>query len=395
MVTQTLTAVPESAQVDPREFIDQGFVVVRNLIPPDQLDSLRAGFEMQFENQRLLEAARRKPDDPPASWWENSRQRRVWPEKTVDELSAHVIDFLLGTPQEISRHVMRAPRASLFIFNSLNNPVRETGPDPWHRDPTSASVAPLGGLIDDLIENDAPAQVQWNVPLYDDSTLFVIPGSHRRLNTPEEERHLREDPRQPLPGGLPVELKAGDGVVYTNLLLHWGSFYTPRRLRRTFHFGYRSFRGPLWPYFPLRYWSLEFTRYLSPSARSSFEQFAAWHAAELEDVATMLRAIVDKDASTFEAGLSKLHPGEPGRMVAVTLLDRMVQRLGAYADPSGAAGGDEVLAQLQDVARRFTQDEHRTLLERFATIHARQRDGATWLDTMPKDFGIAEFIASW
>ena len=36
-----------------------------------------------------------------------------------------------------------------------------------------------------------------------------------------------------------------------------------------------------------------------------------------------------------------------------------------------------------------------TLLERFATVHDRQRDGATYLDTMPVDFGVAEFIASW
>ena len=406
MVTQTRTGVPASARIDPGEFVENGYTIVRNIIPPDQLDALRAGFEMQFEKQRLIETARRKPDDRPANWWENSRQRRVLPEKTVDEQSAHVIDFLLGAPQEISSQVMRAPHVSLFIFNSLNNPVRETGPDPWHRDPNSAHVAPLEGLINDLVENGAAAQVQWNVPLYDDPTLWVVPGSHRRLNTPEEDRQLREDPRQALPGGTPVELRAGDGVVYTNLLLHWGSFYTPRLLRRTFHFGYRSFGGPMWPYFPLRYWGLEFTQHLSPSARSSFEQFAAWHAAELEDVAATLRAAVERDTAAFEAGLSKLHAGEQGRVVVVTLLDRMVQRLGAYADPSfasrpaaeqaNAVGGDGVhLAQFQDIARRFTPAELGTLLERFATVHDRQRVGATYLDTMPVDFGVAEFMASW
>jgi len=374
--------------IDPAKLFENGFVIVRSIIPVDQLDSLRAGFEMQFEQQRQIEAAKRKPEDPPASWWENSRQRRVLPEQTVDELSANVVDFLLGAPQEISRQVMRVPRVSLFIFNSLNNPVRETGPDPWHRDPTSASVAPLEGLIDDLVDNRALAQVQWNVPLYDDPTLWVIPGSHRRLNTPDEDRQLREDPRQPLPGGIPVELKAGDGVVYTNMLLHWGSFYTPRRLRRTFHFGYRSFGGPMWPYFPLRYWGLEFTQRLSASARSTFEQFAAWHAAELEDVAATLRGVIDKNSVAFEAGLKKLHPAEPGRMVAVTLLDRLVHRLGADADPKD-------LGQLRDVARHFTPAELGTLLERFATVHERQRDGATYLDTMPLNFGVPEFIASW
>ncbi|HEY3115810.1 MAG TPA: hypothetical protein VGK54_03635 [Chloroflexota bacterium] len=130
MVTQARTGVPASARIDPEQFVEDGYVIVRNIIPPDQLDSLRAGFEMQFEKQRQIEAARRKLGDPPANWWENSRQRRVFPEETVDKLSAYVVDFLLGAPQEISRQVMRAPRASLFIFNSLNNPVRETGADP-------------------------------------------------------------------------------------------------------------------------------------------------------------------------------------------------------------------------------------------------------------------------
>jgi hypothetical protein len=255
-------------------------------------------------------------------------------------------------------------------------------------------VAPLQGLVEDLVRNQAPAQVQWNIPLYDDPTLWVIPGSHRRLNTPEEDRQLNEDPRQMLEGGMAVELEAGDGVIYTNLLLHWGSFYTPRRLRRTFHFGYRSFGGPMWPYFPLRYWSLEFTQHLSPSARSSFEQFAAWHAAETEDVAATLRAVVDGSGAAFEAGLAKLHPSEHGRMVAVMLLDRIVQRLGTSADPSFV--GDEVqAAQLREVGCHFSAAELETLRQRFATIDERQRNGATYVDTMPEDFDLAEVVASW
>lgn len=73
--------------------------------------------------------------------------------------------------------------------------------------------------------------------------------------------------------------------------------------------------------------------------------------------------------------------------------DDPVQRLGAFAD---AVGGDAVqLAQFRDVARRFTPAELGTLFERFATVHDHQRDGATYLDTMPVNFGIAEFISSW
>ena len=60
------------------------------------------------------------------------------------------------------------------------------------------------------------------------------------LNTETEDRELLADPHKPLTGGIPVELKAGDGVVYVNYLLHWGSNYSTR-IRRTIHGGHSIF----------------------------------------------------------------------------------------------------------------------------------------------------------
>jgi len=77
--------------------------------------------------------------------------------------------------------------------------------------------------------------IQWNVPLYDDSVLWVVPGSHRRPNTQAENKQLLADRTVPLPSSIPVELKAGDGVCYTNTILHWGSDYSTK-LRRTIPF---------------------------------------------------------------------------------------------------------------------------------------------------------------
>ena len=34
--------------------------------------------------------------------------------------------------------------------------------------------------------------------------------------------------REPIPGGMPVELKAGDGIVYIHMMLHWGSNYSAK-----------------------------------------------------------------------------------------------------------------------------------------------------------------------
>ena len=81
---------------------------------------------------------------------------------------------------------------------------------------------------------------------------------------------------------MPVSLKAGDGVVYLNCILHvsecplarksrlwqqrlilavagqWGSNYTSQIKRRTLHFGYRAFGNGFWPQIQTRksrpYW---------------------------------------------------------------------------------------------------------------------------------------------
>ena len=115
---------------------------------------------------------------------------------------------------------------------------------------------------------NAPGYVQWNIPLYDDDVLWVVPGSHRRPNTAAEDRQLAENARAPLPGGVQVRLKAGDGVVYSNLILHWPSDYSTK-LRHTIHLGYRSFGGAPYPYDTHFYWDLDFTKHLSPARASA------------------------------------------------------------------------------------------------------------------------------
>ena len=71
--------------------------------------------------------------------------------------------------------------------------------------------------------------MQWNIALYEDHILYVVPGSHRRLTTEIESSHLQAERGtiSPVPESRCVELGPGDGVVYNNLMLHWGSKYGP------------------------------------------------------------------------------------------------------------------------------------------------------------------------
>ena len=66
---------------------------------------------------------------------------------------------------------------------------------------------PLGGLIEDQLAN-GPAYVQWNIALYEDHILYVVPGSHRRLTTEIESSHLQAERGtiSPVPESRCVEL---------------------------------------------------------------------------------------------------------------------------------------------------------------------------------------------
>jgi hypothetical protein len=99
--------------------------------------------------------------------------------------------------------------------------------------------------------------VQINWPLYDDRTLWVVPGSHARPNTPEEEAAFRGSKHYApidaeMPGAVNVHIRPGQAVLYNNNLIHRG--YNPRFTvpRRSLHLGYHNARlPPTWHFYLL------------------------------------------------------------------------------------------------------------------------------------------------
>jgi len=80
--------------------------------------------------------------------------------------------------------------------------------------------------------------IQWNTALYEDSCLYIVPGSHRR---PRDEAQwalssTSEPPDNPLdmPGSLQVILKPGETVFYNSNILHCAT-YNSRAKRATLH----------------------------------------------------------------------------------------------------------------------------------------------------------------
>lgn len=93
----------------------------------------------------------------------------------------------------------------------LINPLRNGYGLSWHRDDIKATATAEEEEAALKIEHYG---IQWNAALYNDDCLSAVPGSHRRVRTPEErDANLAGGP---MPGGKTVALKAGETVFYNN-----------------------------------------------------------------------------------------------------------------------------------------------------------------------------------
>ena len=409
-------------EIDRKQFMEQGYLVLREIIPPERLEQLRADFETLVDRQRRVWAQERGPDDPPGGAWDTLPQPRLSPYNLlIDEETASTVEvWLQENTLGVSRQLFSEPEAvGMAGMMLMCSPVRDHGPARWHRDVHPIDMAPLSGLQNDLLEN-GPKYLQWNIPLYDDDVLWVVPGSHRRVNTETEDRELLADPRQPLTGGIPVELKAGDGVVYVNYMLHWGSNYSTK-IRRTIHGGHTIF-----PYYP----DMSFSEHLPAEARALFREWDRRSAALQDSTEAALRAVLNGDAAAYDGALEALQPGvgEHGKMLLSIYLCKAALHLQVVKHRGAKTNGasDPLAGITEDYrsrssrphsisinwgpqfADRFTVEEAAGLHTRFATLDGKLKAKEDhfapgfqsspmryYFNEMPADFGLGEFIASW
>lgn len=110
------------------------------------------------------------------------------------------------------------------LFNLLVAPEQRDFELRWHRDDIAETATPEEE--EKLLKKKSPggrqSHAQYNLALCPDSSLIVIPGSHRRVRT-ETERNA--DPfEETLPNQLTVTLQPGDAVFYDSNILHRGVY---------------------------------------------------------------------------------------------------------------------------------------------------------------------------
>ncbi|KAK2735250.1 hypothetical protein FQN55_002250 [Onygenales sp. PD_40] len=116
---------------------------------------------------------------------------------------------------------------TMELLNLLVSPTHTPFSLRWHRDdiPTPPTLSPadeLAALRQKSPPHRPQSHAQYNIPLYADASLVVVPGSHRRARTPVEREAgpYEED----LPGQVVVRLAAGDAVFYDSNIWHRGVY---------------------------------------------------------------------------------------------------------------------------------------------------------------------------
>lgn len=398
------------------QFLEEGYVILRGVIPPRQLDGLRRAYELLVERQKEIWASERGPDDPPGGVWETHAQPRLNLGLLASQIDAQTIGaveiWLHENMQGVSSRLLGVEDAAVTEMMLMCNPVRdhETGGHRgWHRDFYPPHTAPLQAYADDNLEN-GPRYVQWNLPLYDDNVLWVVPGSHARLNTAEENAAMTEDARAPLPGSVQTHLAAGDGVAYILPLLHWGSRYNAK-MRRTIHGGFSEFTT---------HKELPFLEHLSRASQESFRRWNGRSTQKFGQIEAALRAVVDGDGTAYRAALDRLHPGrgENGRLLSTIFLSKSAKRIHHLKSPNfdtlpqqerlwAESIHPTTLQWGRPLANRFTQKEAGKLWARFKFVDdLLQADEDQWapgfqgeetryyFDQVPAELSVEAFVAT-
>lgn len=404
-------------KVNRTQFMEEGYLVVREVIPPEELDALRESYELMVSRQREIWSRERAPNDPPGGVWETSAQPRLLLGRDplaghVDEKTASAIEIWAHeNMQGVSSELLGAADAGVTEMMLMCNPVRDCGPATWHRDHHPIDTAPLLGYIDDIVET-GPRYVQWNLSLYDDSVLWVLPGSHLRVNTEAENEQLLADPKVPLPGAVQTHLNAGDGVVYILPILHWGSNYS-RKMRRTIHGGFSNYT---------HYPTFDYIEYLSPEVQEMFDRWNGRSNQMKVWCEEALRAAIKKDASAYHIALEKLHPdrGEKGKILSTVFLCKAA----CFVAFTHGCELEDIPDELKNRGKgphaitlnwgpsfaedRFTKEEASVLWERFKPLDALLKTEEElylpgfqsgpmryYFNEMPANFGIADFVETW
>jgi hypothetical protein len=215
------------------QFDREGFVLLEGGISEDLLGRLREGLDPILDGQA-------------------SGQARLQTILQPEHYHPSFVEFLnIAALNQLIQELLDVPTPSFSGMACLTGRSSHSICR-WHRDFPDSEPD-----VAKAFESFPRHFVQLNCAVYDDPSLWIIPGTHDRLSNEEElawanrfgtldfvdqvERLLAVDdhPLSGMPGAIHAKLKAGDCLVYNPLIWH-AAEYRPEWRRATLHLGYRT-----------------------------------------------------------------------------------------------------------------------------------------------------------
>lgn len=235
------------------EYQTEGFTILRGLIPATLLADLRR------ETEKARHIARRQ---------HGPQAQRLQPVYAYAELDPQPFRDFLNLPgmQAIVEGILGPDHRQSDIMGVLLEPERDAWCTHWHRDwGYNAAHVDLDAFFEAV--SNLGMFNQLNAALYDDHSLWVVPGSHARRDTEAEQAAFAAIPPPPpelradmeaaereltcldyvrrMPGAQPVSLFAGDVAFYRACQWHIGN-YVPYTRRATLHDGFYGEEDLAW-----------------------------------------------------------------------------------------------------------------------------------------------------
>ncbi|KAJ8091815.1 hypothetical protein PM082_021051 [Marasmius tenuissimus] len=221
----------------------QGFVVVPGLVSPTEMEALQSTCDAVVDRTRNGHWPHRRvvgkqfppyDSENPDSWGvQHLMHPDLGPPASIFA-KWYSSDALVGAAGKLLQ--CKPEDMQMELFNLLINPKDHKFALRWHRDDVKGDATEeeerkaLGAWTS--------SGVQWNTALYEDSCLYVVPGSHLTPRTEEQRLHstTMDAPRDPfdMPGAIQVTLKPGETVFYNSNILHCAT-YDNERQRATLH----------------------------------------------------------------------------------------------------------------------------------------------------------------
>jgi hypothetical protein len=217
------------------QFAEQGFVVLRGAIPAPLLSELRVAVRPLQAAQAAgkTESPQRHQTCLEPAWFQHAFIDFLNLEAN-NRAAAEIIG--VDDPAELCGG---ASLLAVLLGHDEDHCLQ------WHRDHGERGQTTA-------MWQRASRFIQTNCALYDDPSLWVVPGSHNRPSTAAEGHWAATHPsgKLPLPehhaslsgmpGSINVPLQAGDCVLYNSLIWHAASYLPAAvRPRATFHSGWR------------------------------------------------------------------------------------------------------------------------------------------------------------